>query len=121
MAYVINYLPIAKKDLLEIVDYISEKLEAPRAALNFIDEIEKKIMGLKANPYSHRLYRPSKPIDTEYRLLTSISQNSVSFVKCSWKSGQKSAFPHKSKVAFPKTEVLGKPPAIIFFRDCIFM
>jgi addiction module RelE/StbE family toxin len=69
MEYVIKYLPVAKMDLLEIVDYISRNLDSPKTALNFIDEIEKKIMDLKANPYSHRLYRPSKPIDTEYRLL----------------------------------------------------
>jgi hypothetical protein len=30
-------------------------------------------------------------------------------VKGSWKSGQEPAFPPKSKGAFPKTEVLGKP------------
>jgi addiction module RelE/StbE family toxin len=69
MEYAIKYLPVAKKDLLEIIGYISEKLDAPKAALNLIDELEKKIMDLKINPYSHRLYRPSKPIDTEYRLL----------------------------------------------------
>ncbi|MDR2375053.1 MAG: hypothetical protein LBD96_01290, partial [Treponema sp.] len=38
------------------------------------------------------------------------SQNSVSFGNGFGKSGQKSAFSSKSKVAFPKTEVLGKPP-----------
>jgi addiction module RelE/StbE family toxin len=70
MEYAVKYLPVAKRDLLEIVAYISEKLAAPKAALDFIDEIEKKITGLKINPYSHRLYRPSRPIDTEYRLLT---------------------------------------------------
>jgi addiction module RelE/StbE family toxin len=69
MEYVIKYLPVAEKDLLGITAYISEILKAPKA-LNFIDEIEKKISGLRINPYSHRLYRPSKPIDTEYRLLT---------------------------------------------------
>jgi plasmid stabilization system protein ParE len=70
MEYIIKYLPVARKDLIEIIGYISEKLEAPKAALNFIDEFEKKILGLRINPYSHRLYRPSKPIDTEYRLLS---------------------------------------------------
>ncbi|MDR2375722.1 MAG: hypothetical protein LBD96_04705, partial [Treponema sp.] len=39
----------------------------------------------------------------------SYSQNSVSFGNSFGKSGQKSAFSSKSKVAFPKTEVLGKP------------
>ena len=39
----------------------------------------------------------------------SLSQNSVSFGKGFRKSGLKPAFSIKSKVAFPKTEVLGKP------------
>jgi plasmid stabilization system protein ParE len=69
MEYTITYLSIAENDLLEIVAYISETLEAPKAALNFIDELGKKIEKLKINPYSYRLYKPSKPIDTEYRLL----------------------------------------------------
>ncbi|MDR1105439.1 MAG: type II toxin-antitoxin system RelE/ParE family toxin [Treponema sp.] len=70
MEYSIRYLPVAKKDLVEIVDYICKTLNAPRAALNFIDEVEEKIINLKNNPYSHRLYRPSEPIETEYRLLS---------------------------------------------------
>ncbi|MDR2069206.1 MAG: hypothetical protein LBP71_04990, partial [Spirochaetaceae bacterium] len=37
----------------------------------------------------------------------SLSQNSVSFGKGFRKSGLKPAFSNKSKVAFPKTEVLG--------------
>jgi hypothetical protein len=40
------------------------------------------------------------------------SQNSVSFGNGFGKSGQKSAFSSKSKLAFPKTEVLGKPHTI---------
>jgi addiction module RelE/StbE family toxin len=70
MEYIIKYLPVAKKDLLEIVDYICKTLNAPKTALDFIDEIEEKIINLKNNPYSHRLYRPSEPIETEYRLLS---------------------------------------------------
>jgi D-lyxose ketol-isomerase len=39
----------------------------------------------------------------------SFSQNSVSFGRSSRKSGLKPAFSNNSKVAFPKTDVLGKP------------
>jgi plasmid stabilization system protein ParE len=70
MEYSIKYLPVAEKALLDIVAYISEILEAPKAALNFIDEVEQKILDIKTNPYAHRLYRSPKPIDTEYRLLS---------------------------------------------------
>jgi plasmid stabilization system protein ParE len=69
MEYHLRYLPMAKKDMSEIVTYIAEKLEAPKAALKFLDELEEKIQNLRLNPYVHRLYRPSMPIDTEYRLM----------------------------------------------------
>jgi hypothetical protein len=36
-------------------------------------------------------------------------QNPVGFETTSWKSGQMPAFPCKSKVAVPKTEVLEQP------------
>jgi plasmid stabilization system protein ParE len=42
MEYTIKYLPVAQKDLLEIIGYISEKLDAPNAAIDFIDELEKR-------------------------------------------------------------------------------
>lgn len=69
MEYCIRYLSIARKDMMEIVDYVSEKLQAPKAALNLLDEFEKKIANLRSNPYANRLYRPSMPIDTEYRIV----------------------------------------------------
>jgi hypothetical protein len=46
--------------------------------------------------------------DLCYRV-QSFSQNSVSFGKSSGKSVLKAAFSSQSRVAFPKTEVLGKP------------
>ena len=45
-------------------------LEAPQAALNLLDELEESINNLKLFPLAHRLYRPIKPIQTEYRVLT---------------------------------------------------
>jgi hypothetical protein len=45
-------------------------------------------------------------------LLVSFSQNPVGFGKSSGKSVLKAAFSSQSKVAFPKTEVLGKPLVI---------
>ena len=52
------------------MEYITFTLEAPRAALNLLDELEKAINNLKILPLAHRLYRPIKPIQTEYRVLT---------------------------------------------------
>jgi len=66
----IKYLPSFQQDLDAIVDYISITLEAPRAALNLVDELEISIKKLKQFPNAHRLYRSIKPIKTLYRILT---------------------------------------------------
>jgi hypothetical protein len=47
-----------------------------------------------------------------YEKQLSLSQNSVSFVPSSWKKRLTAVFPIKSKVAVPKTEVLGQPQLI---------
>ena len=52
------------------MEYIIFTLEAPQAALKLLDELEKSINNLKVFPLAHRLYRPIKPIQTEYRVLT---------------------------------------------------
>jgi plasmid stabilization system protein ParE len=66
----VKYLPSFYQELDSIVEYISVTLEAPRAALNFLDELETSINKLKNLPNAHRLYRPVKPIETQYRILT---------------------------------------------------
>jgi hypothetical protein len=47
-------------------------------------------------------------LDVKFNLL-SLFQNSLGFGKGFRKTVQKTGFSHKSKVAFPKTEVLEKP------------
>jgi len=66
----IKYLPSFYQELDAIVDYISITLEAPRAALNLVNELDIGIKNLKKFPNAHRLYRPIKPIKTQYRILT---------------------------------------------------
>jgi len=66
----IKYLPSFYQELDDIVEYISIKLEAPRAALNLVNELDIEIKKLKKFPNAHRLYRPIKPIKTQYRILT---------------------------------------------------
>ena len=46
----IKYLPSFQQDLDAIVDYISLTLEAPRAALNLLDELDISINKLKEFP-----------------------------------------------------------------------
>jgi hypothetical protein len=50
--------------------------------------------------------------------ILSLSQNPVSFGKGYGESGLKPIFSAKSKVAFPKTEVLGKPLLSFFSGSC---
>jgi plasmid stabilization system protein ParE len=66
----IRYLTSFQQDLDAIVEYITYVLEAPGAASNLLDELEKSINGLKEFPFAYRLYRPVKPIPAEYRVLT---------------------------------------------------
>ena len=66
----IKYLPSFRQELDAIVEYISVTLEAPRAALNLLDELEKSINDLKIFPFAHRRYHPIKPLLTEYRIVT---------------------------------------------------
>ncbi|MGM0641912.1 MAG: type II toxin-antitoxin system RelE/ParE family toxin [Thermotogota bacterium] len=47
--YEVIYLPAAKKDLNEIISYI--QIEAPEAALNFLDKLDENILQLKDFPY----------------------------------------------------------------------
>ncbi|MCL2809160.1 MAG: type II toxin-antitoxin system RelE/ParE family toxin [Treponema sp.] len=66
----IKYLPSFQQELNAIVDYISITLEAPRAAMKLVDELDIEIKKLKRFPNAHRLYRPIKPIKTPYRIFT---------------------------------------------------
>jgi len=66
----IRYLPSFQQELNAIVEYIAFTLEAPQAALNLLDELERSVNNLKLYPLAHRLYHPVKPIQTEYRVFT---------------------------------------------------
>ena len=66
----IKYLPSFYQELNAIVEYITYTLEAPRAASNLLDELENSINNLKDFPLAHRMYRPIKPLSTEYRILS---------------------------------------------------
>lgn len=67
--YEIEYLPVARKDLFEIVTYIAGNLNAPKAAVDLLDEIEKSILKLKQFPFRYKVYYPMKGLQYEYRLL----------------------------------------------------
>jgi toxin ParE1/3/4 len=65
----LKYLPLAVRDLNEIVDYISDALHAPKAALDLVDELDRSLLRLELFPYSCRVYQPIRPLETEYRVM----------------------------------------------------
>ncbi|MCL2007082.1 MAG: type II toxin-antitoxin system RelE/ParE family toxin [Treponema sp.] len=67
--YDIDYLPLALDDLKNIIRYISEELEAPRAAENLITKIDKEVQKIAVNPYRCHLYFSSEKLKYEYRVL----------------------------------------------------
>jgi toxin ParE1/3/4 len=65
----IRYLPLARKDLTDIVAYITGHLKAPKAAIDLLDALDKSISRLEQYPYSCKVYQPVKTLKEEYRLL----------------------------------------------------
>ena len=46
----IVYLPLAEEDILAAVDYISFTLDAPKAASDLLDELDKTVACLQNSP-----------------------------------------------------------------------
>lgn len=67
--YEVIYLPIAKKDLADIATYITDRLKAPKAAMDLLETLDKSISRLGEFPYSCKVYEPSEVLESEYRLL----------------------------------------------------
>lgn len=67
--YEIVYLPIAKQDIIDIVLYISDQLNAPKAALDLLDAFDHSISLLSEFPYLHKIYRTLRALEEEYRML----------------------------------------------------
>jgi len=65
----LKYLPVARKDLRNIVSYIADILKAPQAALDFVDTLDHAITRLQQFPYSCKVYQPVEPLEVEYRVL----------------------------------------------------
>ena len=63
----IVYLPLAEEDILAAVDYISFTLDAPKAASDLLDELDKTVALLAEFRYSCELYRTERPMKDELR------------------------------------------------------
>jgi len=65
--YQLEFLPIAKKDLTEIVKYISQDLNNPIAAERLADEMNEAADRLTDFPYINSIHQTLKPLMHEYR------------------------------------------------------
>lgn len=61
------YLPLAESDILEVVDYIADKLDAVQAAEDLLTELGDTVSRLAKFPYAHELYRTNRPMRDEIR------------------------------------------------------
>ena len=64
-----RYLPLALDDLKGIIRYISNELEAPKAAENLLIKIDKEVKKIEDNPFRCHLYLPIEKLKHEYRIL----------------------------------------------------
>jgi plasmid stabilization system protein ParE len=56
MKYRISYLPVAERDLTEIIEHISISLSSPNAARDFLRIYDKKIELLATSPLAFPIY-----------------------------------------------------------------
>lgn len=67
--YSIEYLPIARRDMVDIAKYIGLKLANPDAAERLAEEMIEAAEKLTDMPYKCPVYIPVKPLKHEYRKL----------------------------------------------------
>lgn len=67
--YKLEYLPVARKDILEIIKYIGQDLCNPVAAEKIITTIIDKLELLTEFPYIHPIHSLIRPLEKEYRKL----------------------------------------------------
>jgi len=75
--YKLEYLPIAKQDMVEIARYISKELRNPSAAEKLAVEMIDAAERLVDFPYSKAMHITAKPLKHEYRRL--VVKNYVMF------------------------------------------
>ena len=75
--YTIEYLPIARRDMVDIAKYIGVKLANPDAAERLAEKMAESAEDLANMPYKCPMYIPVKPVKHEYRTL--IGHNYIMF------------------------------------------
>lgn len=75
--YRLEYLPVARQDMIEIVRYISKELQNPVAADQLATELIEAGDSIPGFPYANPAYMPIRPLKHEYRKL--LVQNYIMF------------------------------------------
>jgi plasmid stabilization system protein ParE len=75
--YKLEYLSVAKQDMVDIAMYISHELSNPTAAEKLINKIIKAANQLIDSPYIYRVHYPIRQLKYEYRKV--IAQNYLIF------------------------------------------
>ena len=65
--YSVQYLPTARQDMIEIVEYITRVLKNPQAAEKLAREFVKRIELTRDFPYANPSYQPIRKLKNEYR------------------------------------------------------
>lgn len=65
--YKIEYLPIARDDMLDIMRYISRELNNPVAASRLATQLVNAAEDIRKFPYSAPAYTPIRALKHEYR------------------------------------------------------
>ena len=65
--YRLEYLPIARQNMIDIVRYISHDLANPSAAERLADELIEAVDRLIDFPYAAPVYHLARPLKKEYR------------------------------------------------------
>ena len=75
--YKLEYLPVARKDMIEIVRYISRELQNPDAADRLAVELVNAAESVLTFPYAAPAYQPIRSLKHEYRKI--LVQNYLMF------------------------------------------
>ena len=67
--YKLEYLPVARQDMVEIARYISRELGNPAAAERLATELIEAGESIPSFPYANPAYIPIRPLKHEYRKL----------------------------------------------------
>ena len=75
--YKLEYLPVAQRDMVEIVRYISGELQNPTAAARLAMELVNAAESVLTFPYALPAYQPIRSLKREYRKI--LVQNFLMF------------------------------------------